>query len=78
MAEPLNFDYDKESDVLYVSLGRPRRAISREADGGVIVRFDLKTRKVVGFTIINFLRGLSARNRELRALVSGELTMSHR
>lgn len=49
--------YDKESDVLYLSIGDPRSAISREIGDDVLLRVDPDTDEVVGLTILN----LSAR-----------------
>ncbi len=46
--------YDKDADVLYVSMGKPVKAIGREIANGVIERIDPKTNKAVGFTIVGF------------------------
>ena len=56
MAETLRFAYDKEGDILDIALGRPRAAISREVDDDVFVRLDPKSRKVIGFSILNFTK----------------------
>jgi uncharacterized protein YuzE len=61
----LQYFFDKEADVLYISQGDPRPdADSEEVGDGVVARFDPVTREVVGFTILNFLkraeRGLPA------------------
>ena len=45
--------YDRESDVLYLSIGEPRRAISREVGDDVLLRIDPETKNVVGLTIMN-------------------------
>lgn len=50
--------YDREADVLYLSVGEPRRAISREIGDDVLLRIDPDTGAVVGLTILN----LSTRN----------------
>jgi uncharacterized protein YuzE len=53
----LQYFFDKEADVLYVSRGVPRPdADSEEVGEGIIARFDPRTREVVGFTILNFLK----------------------
>lgn len=46
--------YDKEADVFYISLGRPKKTMGEELSSGVVKRVDPKSRKVVGFTIIGF------------------------
>jgi uncharacterized protein YuzE len=53
----LNWDYDEEADVLYISVGKPRPALGVDIGDGVIVRWDEQKREVVGLTII----GLRAR-----------------
>jgi uncharacterized protein YuzE len=50
----LQYDYDKISDVLYVSFGKPRKAICRETDDGVLIRLDPFTDKCVGITVVDF------------------------
>jgi uncharacterized protein YuzE len=53
----LDWDYDEEADVLYISVGKPRPALGVDIGEGVIVRWDEQKREVVGVTII----GLRAR-----------------
>lgn len=51
----LNFLYDKEADILYVSKGKPSKlASSDEEKDEVVVRRDPDTQEVSGVTIINF------------------------
>jgi uncharacterized protein YuzE len=52
----LDWDYDEEADVLYISAGKPRPALGVDIGDGIIVRWD-EQREVVGLTII----GLRAR-----------------
>ncbi|MBF0479930.1 MAG: DUF2283 domain-containing protein [Candidatus Omnitrophica bacterium] len=52
--DQLTVSYDKDADVLYITEGKPREAIGEMMDDGVIVRRDLKTKQVVGFTIVDF------------------------
>lgn len=49
---PLDWDYDGETDTLYISLGAPKPATGVDIGEGVIVRYDEKAREVVGLTII--------------------------
>ena len=53
--DQLTVSYDKDADVLYISEGRPRKAIGEMMPGGVIVRRDPKTKEVIGFTIVDFM-----------------------
>jgi len=52
--EKLTFYYDEEGDILDISLGKPKKAISAEVSDDIIERLDVKTKKIVGFTILNF------------------------
>ena len=45
--------YDKESDVLYLSKGDPRPAISREIGDDILLRVDPTTEEIIGVTILN-------------------------
>ena len=49
------FDYDEEADVLYVSFGKPQKAIVEEK-GNLAIRKNEKTGEVVGVTILDFLK----------------------
>lgn len=50
--ENLNWDYDEEADVLYISLGEPVKAVGLDVGEGVILRYQEETSEVVGLTII--------------------------
>ncbi len=50
----LNWEYDEEADVLYISVGKPRPAIGLDIGEGVIVRYDQKKQEVVGLSILGF------------------------
>ena len=50
--ENLNWDYDKEADVLYISIGEPRKALGIDIGEGAIVRYVEETGEVVGLTLI--------------------------
>ena len=52
----IDWDYDGEADVLYLSLGKPRAAVGIDIGEGVILRFDEKRKEIVGITILE-LRG---------------------
>jgi len=53
----IKYFFDKEADILYFSQRKPSfKDISREVSEGIIIRIDPLTKKVVGFTILNFLK----------------------
>jgi uncharacterized protein YuzE len=55
----LNWEYDEEADVLYISIGKPRSAVGVDIGEGVIVRWDEKKKEVVGLTIIGLRERLT-------------------
>lgn len=48
----LDWSYDDDADVLYVSFGAPRKAVGIDIGDGVIVRYDEQADEVVGVTIL--------------------------
>ncbi len=66
--ENLNWDYDEEADVLYISMGEPVQALGLDVGEGMIVRYREETGEVVGLTIIGVrdrtlaaIKGVSSR-----------------
>lgn len=47
----MNWEYDEEADVLYISLGRPKEAVGIDIGEGMILRYSEKLGEVVGLTI---------------------------
>lgn len=54
MRKEVQFHYDREADVLYLSLGKPQRAKTVELAEDFVLRLHPKTRQVIGLTIIDF------------------------
>ncbi len=48
------YDYDTEDDILYLSVGKPTPSISNEIEEGIILRKDIKTKKITGVTILDY------------------------
>lgn len=63
--EALSWEYDEDADVLYISVGEPRAAVTVDLGESVLARYDEKQKEVVGITIMNvrrrLLEGLTAR-----------------
>lgn len=55
----VDWDYDEEGDVLYLSIGRPRKATGVDIGQGVVIRYDEKKNAVVGLTILGMRARLS-------------------
>ena len=51
-AAPVNWDYDVEADVLYISFGEPQPALTLDLGEGVLARYREKDDVLVGFTIV--------------------------
>lgn len=56
--------YDREADVLYITIGEPQVAISRELENDVLVRVQPDTGKIVGMTVLNFVSRFSTLKQE--------------
>jgi len=54
MRKEVQFHYDREADVLYLSVGKPQRAKTVEMGEDFILRLHPKNGQAVGMTIINF------------------------
>ena len=50
--ERVDWDYDEEADVLYLRVGKPRKATGVDIGQGVVIRYDEKKKEVVGLTIL--------------------------
>lgn len=62
--EGLNWDYDEEADVLYLSVGQPSEALGVDIGEGLVVRMDPAEKEVVGLTVVGL------RSRLLKSLPS--------
>lgn len=63
--EELSWEYDEDADVLYISIGEPRPAVTVDLGESVLARYNETAKELVGITIMNvrrrLLEGLSAR-----------------
>ena len=69
----LRLSYDKDADVLYVSVGPPKPAICETLNNGVVVRYDEKTDRIIGFTVIDFIKRFSAKEDSIFVNLMAEL-----
>ena len=56
----LNFHYDSAVDILYANIGDPKPAASIEKENGTILRVDPTTGKIIGFTVIHYMKRIKA------------------
>lgn len=76
MAErKMNFFYDRKGDVLYISLGAPQQAISKEVGDDILIRLHPENDEVVGFTIFNFAERFSNIREERTIPLSAQFQM---
>ena len=61
----MQWDYDSEADVLYMSIGEPQPTLSVDISEGLILRYDEAQSAIVGLTII----GLKTRLEQTQELV---------
>lgn len=54
MGKEIRITYDDEGDILDVSLGEPKDAISKEVEDDFFLRVSPESGEVVGFSILNF------------------------
>ncbi|MGH2535095.1 MAG: DUF2283 domain-containing protein [Thermomicrobiales bacterium] len=59
--ETINWEYDGEADVLYLSVGDPRPAVGIDIGDGLILRFDEVASEVAGLTVIGLRERLLRR-----------------
>ena len=61
--EEMIFSYDKEGDVLDISIGLPKKALSKEISEDFFVRID-KQGSIVGFMMLNFEKRFQHKTQE--------------
>lgn len=71
----LYYYYDKDADVFYLSEGKPSaKDLSQETHDDVVLRLNHKTKKVRGFTILNFSRRMKRKDVAVALPIHAELT----
>ena len=50
----INFFFDEEGDVLDITIGEPKKAVTKELKNDIAVRCDPATGEIVGIVILNF------------------------
>lgn len=54
MGKTVNSFYDEKADTLYVSFGEPVSSETYDTGEDFLIRFDVKTGELTGFTLLNF------------------------
>ena len=74
MQNKIQFHYDREADVLYLSVGKPQRAKTVEMGEDFVLRLNPKTGEVVGMTIVDFIRHFPQLKSGLKLAVNGSFS----
>jgi uncharacterized protein YuzE len=76
MGKEIRMVYDDEGDVLDVSIGEPKDAISREVEEDFFLRVKPDSGEVVGFSMLNFRKWFKD-SKDIKVLpVKAELAFS--
>jgi len=75
MAKRLTFFFDREADILYLSVGKSRPALSKEVGDDILVRLDPKSHRVIGCTILNLTKRFGKMKEAEPLPILGELTL---
>jgi uncharacterized protein YuzE len=66
----IDWDYDEDADVLYLSVGAPRPAVGIDIGDGLVLRYDEERHEVAGLTVMGLrqrlLRGLDSAAKDER------------
>ena len=73
--QKLNFSYDNEGDILDISIGKPMKAISNEITDDFFVRIHPRTKRTVGFSILNFKKRSAKQNGEFAVPIHAEFSL---
>lgn len=76
MANELRFNYDAEGDILEISKGKPRRAISKDLGDDVWLKVDPQSGEILGFTILSFVRRFTVKKQERKVPVAADFRVS--
>ena len=56
MNQKLDIYYDKEADILEITIGHPSECIFDKIEDGIFEAHDMKTNELKGYKIFDFLR----------------------
>lgn len=59
----LSFFFDEEGDVLDITVGKPKKAVTKELRDDIAIRCDPVTGEIVGITILNFRKRFEGKNK---------------
>jgi len=76
IASELNTDFDREHDVLTISIGPKRSARDEEERSGLVYRDDWTTGALIGVTLVDFEKYWRQRIPRISEIIAGQLGLS--
>lgn len=74
MKKNITLYYDKEADILEITLGDPSSCIFDELEEGIFEAHDMKTNEIKGYKIFDFLKRGGIKNIKLPLPVNVNIT----
>lgn len=71
----ISFEYDPQEDLLFAWVGDPQPAITQDGECGIHLRLDPDSYRIVGFEVVDYLKGAGEARNFLDRLFPG---LSHR
>jgi hypothetical protein len=76
MASELSTDFDREHDVLTISIGPKRSGRDEEERSGLVYRYDWTTGALIGVTLVDFEKYWRQRIPRIAEIIAGQLGLS--
>ena len=78
MEKIVRCSYNKESDELNISLGKPQKTISLEIGDEIYVKLQPTTKKILGFTILHFEERATKEQKTFALPLLADFKLPHR
>jgi hypothetical protein len=75
MEKRLTVWWDKEGDLLELTIGKARKGFFMPINGDVLVRLDSKTKEPIGIIFINFSKNFKNKSRKISLPIELKLKM---
>lgn len=72
MKEEINMFYNKEADILEITIGEPVDCYFDEVDDDLFEAHDKKTHKLKGYKVFNFIKRSSTKNVKIPLLLNAD------
>ena len=72
----LNFFFDEESDILDITIGKPKKAVTKELKNDIAIRSNPATGEIVGIVILNFRKRFEGKKKAEKIDVPLNITLT--